>query len=130
MQTLKFPPSLNQPQTDEESEPLSSNSSTYEPINVENKSTSTSLWKKISIGGAILLLAIGLFSTTHHHTPINSSNIDLDNVNLLSKHLDGQDLMSDHGAKAGKKGDGESSKKLTKAEMNTKLFDDQRKFYY
>ena len=39
--------------------------------------------------------------------------------------------MSDHGgAKAGKKGDGESSKKLTKAEMNTKLFDDQRKFYY
>ena len=35
--------------------------------------------------------------------------------------------MSDHGAKAGKKGDGESSsKKLTKAEMNTKLFDDQR----
>ena len=66
-----------------------------------------------------------------HRAPINSSNIDLDNVNLLSKHLDGQDLMSDHGgAKAGKKGDGESSKKLTKAEMNTKLFDDQRKFYY
>jgi len=40
--------------------------------------------------------------------------------------------MSDHGAKAGKKGDGsgESSKKLTKAEMNTKLFDDQREFLF
>ena len=36
--------------------------------------------------------------------------------------------MSDHGAKANK-GDGESSKKLSKAEMNTKLFDDQREFY-
>jgi len=33
--------------------------------------------------------------------------------------------MSDHGAKAGKEGE---SKKLTKAEMNTKLFDDQREF--
>lgn len=122
--------SISQPhKLDEESEPLSTSNSTYESI--ENKSTSsTASWKKYAISGAVVLLAIvsyTAFSTTHH-TPINSTNIDLDNVNLLSKHLDGQDLMSHgHPSKSGKDGSGEN-KKLTKAEMNTKLFDDQREF--
>ena len=113
---------------DEESEPL--NTSTTGPSDSSSSSSSnnnnnTSSWKKYTIAATTLLALVALFN--HHSSTISSSNnIAPDSVDLLSKHDDATDLMH-HGHSKKAAGKGEKKHELTKAEMNTKLFDAKRK---
>ena len=110
---------------DEESEPL--NTSTTGPTdslnsssNINNNNTS---WKKYTIAATTLLALVALFN--HHSNSSSRNNIAPDSVDLLSKHHDATDLMHHgHSKKAAGK---EKKHELTKAELNTKLFDAKRK---
>ena len=120
---------------DEESEPLTTNNDSYTSIN-NNSSSSSSSWKKWGMGGAALtaLLCVG-YTTLHNSSSsptspwydTNNNDVAPNAVDLLSHHhhhADHQDIASSHSTKKSK---GEKKHVLTKAEMNTKLFDDQRK---
>ena len=99
---------------------------------------SSSSWKKWSMGGALtalLCICIGYAALNCNSSSSSvgwsSNNIAPDAVDSLSHHHqhhtnDNQDFA----ASQSKKEKGEKKHVLTKAEMNTKLSDDQRKLLF
>lgn len=111
--------------TDNEVERLplnGNNSNNKDDTNIDyNNSNPGSSWKKWGMAGALVAL-LGYMAVNNH------SSGAVNNVDLLSHALPEKSLTTGHQSKSGKIHKKEEHK-MTKAEMNEALFDEQRKSF-